>query len=168
MTVRSFNNAQICSLSTHRYLLNDLVKLDHIKKLVLKRFTKFYETINSSDIPQVRILHSIQSKDVRSTYCRNINHTLQVADVRSMSAVNFSSISINPVPPGLEWRVPLLRDLLHDRQWGSDILTKDEINIIITEICVNWIDFFFCCYNLNFIIFILFSLNKLFYCHFTL
>ena len=122
--------------ATHRYLLNDLVQLDHIKKVVLKRFTKFYQTINTCDIPQVRILNDIQSKDVRSTYCRNINHTLRVAGVRNMNEVNFSNISINPVPPGLEWRIPLLRDLLHNREFGSEILTKNKINIIITEICV--------------------------------
>ena len=83
--------------ATHRYLLNDLVSVDHIKKLVIKRFTKFYQTINNSDILQVRMLNTLQSTDLRSTYCRNINHTLHVAGVRSMSEVNFSSIIINPV-----------------------------------------------------------------------
>ena len=122
--------------ATYRYLLNDLVPYDHIQKQIISRFMKFQKTISCSDIPQVRILHSIQSKDYRSVYGRNIGNILRVSGARTIKDVNLSNIVINPVPPGCEWRVNFLKDVLSERLYG-DSLSRDEADLILIQLCVD-------------------------------
>ena len=123
--------------ATHRYLLNDLVNFDHIKKLIIKRFLKFSEQIRNIDVPQITLLHRIQSCDYRSVYGRNILNILREAGSTQISDVKLDNITINPAPPGCEWRSHLLKDLLRDRFNSKCLLSLDELNQIIVDICVN-------------------------------
>ena len=122
--------------ATHRYLLNALVNYDHIKKQVIKRFIKFHKTVTESDIPQIKILHNTQSKDYRSVYGRNISHILRDSGAIALEQVNLANITINPVPPGCEWRINFLVDVLSERLYG-DTLSRDESDLILTHICVD-------------------------------
>ena len=122
--------------ATHRYLLSDLVSYDHPKKLIIRRFLKFHEVVMNSSSPHIKILHAYQSRDYRSTYGRNIRNILRDSGAANMSEVDLSSININPVPAGCEWRVSLLKDLLHDRDHQSGILTTEELSLSINHICV--------------------------------
>ena len=122
--------------ATHRYLLNALVNYDHIKKQVIKRFIKFHKTVTESDIPQIKIVHNTQSKDYRSVYGRNISHILRDSGAIALEQVNLANITINPVPPGCEWRINFLVDVLSERLYG-DTLSRDESDLILTHICVD-------------------------------
>ena len=97
---------------------------------------KFQKTISCSDIPQVRVLHSVQSKDYRSVYGRNIGNILRVSGARTIKDVNLSNIVINPVPPGCEWRVNFLKDVLSERLYGES-LTREESDLILIQLCVD-------------------------------
>ena len=122
--------------ATHRYLLNDLVPYDHIQKQVISRFIKFQKTVSRSDIPQVQILHNIQSKDYRSVYGRNSRQILRLSGASAIKDVNISNIIINPTPPGCEWRINLLKDVLSERLYG-DFLSREESDLILTHLCVD-------------------------------
>ena len=122
-------------LPTHRHLLTDLVDYDHIKKLIIQRFVKFAGKISSSDIPHIRLLHHHQRMDWRSTYGSNCMNICLEAGVEDLSDVDMSSLSVNPVPPGGEWRVDLLADLLKERINNSGFLTEDEVLNMMNSVC---------------------------------
>ena len=123
--------------ATHRYLLNHLVTCDHIKKTLMKRFIKFSGLITASSSPQVSLLHKLQSKDWRSTYGRNCMNIIREAQVRFMEEVNIQNIVINPIPPGEEWRLHLLDNLMEERDSTSGFLTTQQIDAVIDEVCTN-------------------------------
>ena len=122
-------------LATHRYLLNDFVNSDHLKKMIIKRFIKFSKSISSSDIPNIRLLHNYQHNDWRSTYGRNYMNITKEAGVYDICLVDPSKITVNPVPPGEEWRINFLSDILSERDRASDVLTPEEIVDMIHSVC---------------------------------
>ena len=134
ITIKSIYNLP---LPTHKYLLNDLVGVDHLMKLLIRRFVKFTDVISSSQNPHIQLLHSVQYRDWRSTYGRNYMNILREAKVNEISQVDFDNIKINPVPNGEEWRLPLLKDLLAERDCNTGVLTAREVQIMIDEVCNN-------------------------------
>ena len=82
------------------------------------------------------MLHNTQSKDYRSVYGRNISHILRDSGAIALEQVNLANITINPVPPGCEWRINFLVDVLSERLYG-DTLSRDESDLILTHICVD-------------------------------
>ena len=123
-------------LPTHRHLLSNLISVDHPKKLVIKRFIKFSKIIETSTNPHLRLLHEYQSKDWRSTYGRNMMNILcRDSGVNNITEVDMTSIVINPVPPGGEWRVNFLADILHERDNNSGFLSEDEVLVMLNTVC---------------------------------
>ena len=58
------------------------------------------------------------------------------AGVVDISSVDITNITVNPVPSGEEWRVPLLRDLLLSKQCDSNsFLNMEEVDIIMNFVC---------------------------------
>ena len=84
-------------MTTHKYLLNDIVDCSHIKNVIKQRFIKFAERIASSENPHVRLLHQYQKSDWRSTYGRNIMNLCHEAGVDNIHDVDVSSLVVRPV-----------------------------------------------------------------------
>ena len=131
-TIKSLFNLP---LATHRNLLNDLVDCDHIKKIIIKRFMKFSGKIAASSNPHIKLLHYYQSRDWRSTYGRNIMNICSEANANSLSDVDLTDITINPIPAGGEWRVGLLHDLLQERVSNAGLLTEQEVQLMMDFVC---------------------------------
>ena len=123
--------------ATHRYFINHLVSYDHPKKLIIKRFLKFYDTVVKTDSPHLRILHTYQSKDYRSTYGRNIMNIVRDSNANCRAEVDLSKIHINPVPVGHEWRIPFLIYLIQERHNPTSFLSHDVIQHNMDHICIN-------------------------------
>ena len=117
-------------LATHRYILEGISSTEHLKVTVLKRFSKFHDKLVISNNPLIRNLYSIQCGDMRSSLGRNIHELAVNTSYRS-------NIPIHPVPPGEEWRVQLVRELLAVRE---DVVTVDglmplDIEAILQQVC---------------------------------
>ena len=103
---------------------------EHLKVMVLKRFSKFNDKLLSSNNPLIKNLYRLQCGDMRSSLGRNIHELAVNTSYRS-------NIPIHPVPPGEEWRVQLVRELLAVR---DDVVTVDglmprEIEVILQRVC---------------------------------
>ena len=120
---------------THKYLTNNLVEGPHIKKLVIQRFVKFSKTITSSSSVEMKLLHSYQCRDWRSTYGRNYCNILRAAGVQDIASVDINLIPINPIPVGEEWRVALLKDLLDTRNDGDGFISASETDDLMNFVC---------------------------------
>ena len=62
----------------------------------------------------------------------NILHEAQVTSLEMVEMVN---IVVNPVPPGEEWKINFLHDMLEERD--SDFLTQQQLQDCIEEVCVS-------------------------------
>ena len=122
-------------MTTHKYLLNDIVDCSHIKNVIKQRFTKFADKIASSEKPQVKLLHHYQKSDWRSTYGRNIMNLCHEAGVENINDVDVSSLVVNPVPEQDEWRVNLMADLLSERKNNSGLLSEEVLCHMINFVC---------------------------------
>ena len=122
-------------LPTQRYLLYSVSNCDHIRKRITKQFLKFHQKIKSSNNPNIMLLNSLQCSDMRSTYGRNIRNICRDAGVRRIDLVDINSIQINPVPAEQEWRIPLLADLLVNRDNNPGFLTSEELQLMVEHIC---------------------------------
>ena len=98
-------------LATHRYLLNSVSQCVHLRLKVVKQFLNFQQKISNSANPNIALLHRLQCSDMRSVYGTNIRNICRDAGVQSINQVDVSSMLVNPVPAGEEWRIPLLQDL---------------------------------------------------------
>ena len=123
-------------LPTHRYLINDLVDGDHLQKIIMKRFISFSDKIACSKNPHLQLLHEVQGRDLRSTYGRNRANICRQAAVMDFQQINIHNILVNPVPAGEEWRVGLLKDLLHERDNSFyNYLSEEEVSLLLQTVC---------------------------------
>ena len=132
---RIIKQAYQLPIATHRWLLSDLLNGDHVKKMIIQRFLNFSKKISKSNIPHIALLHQYQCKDWRSTYGRNHMYICTEAQVADIGSVDISSIVVNPIPTGEEWRAGMLRDILTERECGDGVLTPDEVNLLLNTIC---------------------------------
>ena len=57
------------------------------------------------------------------------------ANANSLSGVDLTDITINPIPAGGEWRVGLLHDLLQERVSNAGLLTEQEVQLMMDFVC---------------------------------
>ena len=108
---------------THRYILNELSTLPHLKTMLDNRFRKFRSSLQACNKPQVNHLESIQAVDNRSPYgrnCLNITSAIQSAEYF-------------PVPHEEKWRIPVVRDILNCQISG---FTELELQEMLRFVCV--------------------------------
>ena len=117
---------------THRNLIVPISSTSHLKTKLVKRFIKFYNSIEKCDKPHLKYLLEKQKNDVRSVFGRNVMNICSEAGTDRISLVNLDNIDYVPLPIEEHWRIPLLKDLLEARTGRTFVdLTRREINSII-------------------------------------
>ena len=119
---RMINTVYKLPFGTHRYILNELSTLPHLKTMLTKRFQKFQSNLSACTKPHVKHLQSLQKYDYRSSYGRNCQ--------------SFSCASLKeyfPVPDTESWRIPIIHDLLNSNISGfSNQETQDMLKYVCT------------------------------------
>ena len=122
---------------THRFILQDLVDIPHLRTCLLRRFTKFYSTLRNCSKVEVRNLFHLQKHDVRSSFGRNCHYLCREFDATSVDSIAREHITMPIKTPENElWRVPFLKELLQVRDGHADIdMTPGDINNFIDHVC---------------------------------
>ena len=98
----------------------------------MKRFIKFYNSIEKCDKPHLKYLLEKQKNDVRSVFGRNVRNICREAGADSISLVNLDNIEYVPLPIDEHWRIPLLKDMLEARTGRAFVdLSRRDFNSII-------------------------------------
>ena len=122
--------------ATHRFILQDIINVPHLRVQLLKRFVKFYSHLNNSVKPEIRHLLNLQKRDFRSHFGRNCQYLC-----RELNLINIENIDVSDISMPIKtvefdsWRVPFLRDLVGLRGHPCTNLTETEINDFINHIC---------------------------------
>ena len=114
--------------ATHRYILEQVSCVKHIKIRLLDRFRKFKVSLQNSNNKLVTNLLALQAGDMRSTFGRNCSKV-----DREISA------SVYDVPENSDWKINLIKDILDVKSKDAtlNVLTTVELSWILNDICIN-------------------------------
>ena len=126
--------------TTHRYLIEPISKMEHLKCAIQKRFITFTDKLRTSPKMVVRIINQIVSKDCRSTTGENIRRislSCSTDPVKGPTHDDISEKGFEAVPAGEEWRIPLINELIdmRDGVLDANMWTHKEIEATLTYLC---------------------------------
>ena len=125
---------------SHRYLLEPISGMPHIRQALISRFVGFICKLASSKKEVLRSTFDVLKGDCRSTTganIRNIRLESQTGLSEQLSAKCVSELKFHPVPPEEEWRINLVKDLMSMRENGIDVdnMNKDELSTMLEYLC---------------------------------
>ena len=122
--------------STHKYLIETITKKDHLRKIIWKRFIKFFISLNKMSKPIIKTLIDVSSNSSKSITGRNLrglrletNIFDEDIDLYFASFIEYYNVSEDNI-----WKCEILDQLLSDMDEGE--LEEDDRE---------WIEF--CCTN---------------------
>ena len=114
--------------ATHRFILEQVSCVKHIKIRLLNSFRKFRASLQNSKNRLVTNLLALQTTDMRSTFGRNCCKVDQ----------EISNYVYN-IPENSEWRINLIKDILDVKSKDAtlNILTTVELSWMLSDLCTN-------------------------------
>ena len=125
--------------NTHRYFLEPLSGTQHIQFSLYRRFIKFVNSIKNSKKPTMRHMLSVIKHDCRSTTGRNLRKLMLLQRKPTIEEITIDQLTKSTymeIPTGDEWKINLVKELLHIKNGHLDIenLNKAEATIILQNI----------------------------------
>ena len=105
-------------LTTHRYLLEPVGKVDHVRLLLAKLFLGFIDQIQKSPklIP-AQLLNKVKN-DVRSTTEKNLRKLMlltQKSNIDELLKMDYKKIDYHKISIKEKWRVSLIEEIIDIR-----------------------------------------------------
>ena len=127
---------------SHRYLIEPISGMKHIKQALMKRFLGFTDKLSSSRKGVLRNAYNMFKTDCRSTTGSNIRNIMLEcnADPSTPMHTEVKKLQFHPALPEDEWRIGFINDLIAIRD-GRDTdveITRDELDIILEYLCTTW------------------------------
>ena len=97
---------------THRYLIEPISGMEHLKCSIQKRFLTFTNNLSNSPKATVRELNRKLSKDCRSVTGANLRRIMLQCDATLLekpTRMDISRDGLEATPPGEEWRADIIR-----------------------------------------------------------
>ena len=126
---------------THRYLIEPVSKMRHIKSEIFKRFIGFTNNLSVSCKKVVRNVYGIIRNDCRTTTGSNMRKIILECEQDSITRIEKKDVDNHPfhhVPTGEEWRIHLVTELLGIRDgvlmpigWSSSDI-RDTLEYLCT------------------------------------
>ena len=121
---------------SHRYLIEPVSDMQHIKTSLMQRFVGFTKKISSSRKNILRNAFNIFKSDCRCTTGYNLRTIMVECDmdtIDDLSANAIKRLKFQPVPEGEQWRISVIRDLVEIREgFNSDIgWSKEDLNFAL-------------------------------------
>ena len=125
---------------THRYLIEPMSRMQHIKSALRQRFIGFMKRLASSRKSVLRHAFKVFSKDCRSTTGANVRNILLESGAvlfEQLSMSDIRRIEFHRTPTEEQWRISVINDLINIRDGMDDDIgwTKDDINETLEYLC---------------------------------
>ena len=126
--------------TAHRYLIEPISEMTHIKWSLIKRFVNFVRTIKLSPKRQLKNLLMVSKRDARSTTGRNNRHITKLCDGKPMETIkieDLKKLKYHEVAKDDEWRLGLIKEITnvlysHCELQGFD---RDMLHDILAFTC---------------------------------
>ena len=126
---------------THRYYIEDVSGTSHPKRLLCSRFVKFLESLKNCQKGSVRYLASLVCNDRRTVVGKTVTKIALdcKVDRSNLNGNTVKNLEYFSPPPGEEWRLGLLQELLQVREDKAVVpgVSSEEVMDMIDEICCN-------------------------------
>ena len=127
---------------THRYMIEPLSEIPHIKSLIIKRFLSFIKQLENCPKKLVGNLLRLFKRDVNSTTGRNLKEILNLTDktnIDDLVASDADLLQYHPIPDHEKWRVPIMKDIISARMHQQQIegFTFKELDDIVEFVCTS-------------------------------
>ena len=121
---------------THRFIVENISGVKHIRSKLVKRFRNFYHQLITCGKSEIIQLVRLKEHDQRSIFGRNCTKVITMTGAHSVFDSNVESLVIYPVPEGEQWKVSLVNELIDSRRGLCDCgLTSQEVSDIINAVC---------------------------------
>ena len=127
-------------LTTHRYFLEPLAGLQHIKFTLISRFLGFITQIEKSHKILPKILLQAIKRDCRSVTGSNLRNILLLSrkdDISKVSQADIKAMIYMPVTESNRWKINIVHELI-DVKWGEKLIegfNDAQISVLIDELC---------------------------------
>ena len=125
---------------THRYLIEPISEMEHLKSALLKRFLSFTEKLQNSSKVVVRNIYKILGSDCRSTTGANTRHISLEYNTDPIKGPSRDDITLFvKAPEGEEWRSGMIKELIQVRDGEMNLTawTSEELEEAITHLCIS-------------------------------
>ena len=126
---------------THRYMIEPLSGMQHLKKNIYKAFMSFSRKLEASPKASVREVYAAVKDDCRSVTganLRRISIECAVDPSRPFSEISIEKTQFFPIPSDAEWKIPLAQELMEMRDDNdSTIWDKEEIDETLQYLCTS-------------------------------
>ena len=130
---RMIRNVFNLPYNSHRYLIEPISGIPHLKCMIINRFIKFYNSILKCNKSITKHIAFIQALDCRSDFGRNIQNICNETKVFNFSDITRENIKYFPASPNDEWKVNILKELLNPNKFDI-IFTNRDVNLSNMEI----------------------------------
>ena len=132
----------MCDLpfATHRYFIEHLTKMPHLKKTLVYRYLNFIKSIEKSTKSSLHILLKIAKNDVRSVTGGNLRHIMLLCGkntVDDLSPYDATNIQYHEPPEEEIWRPDFLDELLEIKYGDLTVpgFSAEELDMMQDYIC---------------------------------
>jgi len=138
VAIRNIMKVERC---THRYMIEPISNVPHLKTMLSSRFVSFHNSLIHSKKFPIRFLARLFQSDMRTVYGRNLYEVSRSCDVSSSivsSKIVKSKMCFKIIPVEEEWRIPMGKELLDIRD-SADInlpgFNADELDELLKFVC---------------------------------
>ena len=125
--------------ATHRYFMEPLTELQHVRRILFKRYLKFIRMIRDSGKgASVQLLDLVQS-DVRTTTGQNLRRIMLEAGKNKTTELFAGDVDFkyHNVPEDEAWRVDFLKEIIEIKHGELEVsgFTEEELIEIQDFLC---------------------------------
>ena len=126
---------------THRYLIEPLSGLFHLKTLLMARYVRFFKSLINSPKFEVRFLARLFQNDKRTVLGKTLQFLIRSCKLKDSEDLSPQlvkrSLEFAATPEGYQWTAPLARELLELRNSELEVdgFAAEELEEMLTFAC---------------------------------
>ena len=127
---------------SHRYFIEPLSKVTHIRTILQKRFLSFLEQIRNSNKCATKFLLDTIMQDTRSTTGSNLRNILlltEKSDVRELVPSDVQKMKYHPISPENEWKVGFINHIIEAKNGQVVVpnISDADLEDMLTVLCTS-------------------------------
>ena len=127
---------------THRYLIEPLSKVPHIRKILIKRFLTFLDQIRKSNKNASKFLLETIISDTRSVTGSNLRNILlqtNKTEVRELVPGDAYTIKYHPIAHDDEWKLKFIHDIVEAKNGKMEVpnISDSDLDNMLTALCTS-------------------------------
>ena len=128
--------------TTHRYLIEPITGMPHIKNILIKRFLRFIQQIENCPKKILGNLLQLIKKDVNSVTGANLRQIMILCgkqNIVDLEPIDANLIEYHPIPVEEYWRVSAVKDIVATRNNQATIegFDIDELDNMMDFVCTS-------------------------------